>query len=110
MKGVHLWDDGQGFFIQKSEIKTDLITILIEGPEKNVLIFSNEFKKNEEAYQLTQYQPYFDYLKRNAMKKYHISLQTDIEYADIPFFIRVETFSGKVRPGRLYKVRDDKRE
>jgi hypothetical protein len=40
LQAIHTWDDGQGIFIRKSEMKDRVLTILVEGPEKNVLILS----------------------------------------------------------------------
>ena len=37
MKGVHIWDDGQAIFIHKDEMKEKFITLIISGPEENVL-------------------------------------------------------------------------
>lgn len=31
-KGMQIWDDGQGIFIRKSELKERKLTILVEGP------------------------------------------------------------------------------
>lgn len=32
LKGLHTWDDGQGIFLRKSEMKERTLTILVEGP------------------------------------------------------------------------------
>jgi hypothetical protein len=37
MKGMTLWDDGQGIFLETPTAK-GIFTILVEGPEKNILI------------------------------------------------------------------------
>lgn len=29
---MHTWDDGQGIFIRKTDLKEDKITLLVEGP------------------------------------------------------------------------------
>jgi hypothetical protein len=31
-QGIHIWDDGQGIFIRKTELKDRKLTILVEGP------------------------------------------------------------------------------
>lgn len=31
-KGMHIWHDGQGIFVRKSEMKERKLTILVEGP------------------------------------------------------------------------------
>ena len=51
---MHLWDDGQGIFLHKKNMKNPFITLLVEGPEKNILILSNELKKVKEQHELKQ--------------------------------------------------------
>ena len=46
LSGMHLWDDGQGIFICKKDMKSDMITIQIGGPEKNILVLKNTLKKS----------------------------------------------------------------
>jgi hypothetical protein len=41
MKGMTLWDDGQGIFLD-TPIARGIFTILIEGPEKNILILETQ--------------------------------------------------------------------
>ena len=60
---MHLWDDGQGIFLHKNKMKDPLLTILVEGPEKNVLVLSNEFKNMTSKQPLSQHEPYFDYVE-----------------------------------------------
>ncbi len=40
-KGIHLWDDGLGIFINYPEA-SGLFTILVEGPEKNLLVLETK--------------------------------------------------------------------
>lgn len=37
LKGLHMWDDGQGIFIYVKNMKEKFMTILVEGPAENIL-------------------------------------------------------------------------
>lgn len=56
-----LWDDGQGVFIDMPDAK-GVFTILVEGPEKNVLILENKLISNKESELIDSGLPHFDYL------------------------------------------------
>ena len=41
MKGMTLWDNGQGIFLDMPDAK-GIFTILVTGPEKNILILETQ--------------------------------------------------------------------
>lgn len=58
---THLWDDGQGIFLNKDDMRLQKLTILVEGPAENILrldtVLINEYNNN-----LTLEAPLYDFL------------------------------------------------
>jgi hypothetical protein len=63
LKSIHIWDDGQGIFIEKTDLKDMYLTILVEGPAENVLHLKAEILTGH-ATSLAYMEPTFDYLPK----------------------------------------------
>lgn len=46
MSGIHLWNDGQGIFIDKADMREQVVTILVEGPAENILQLTPHLRKS----------------------------------------------------------------
>jgi hypothetical protein len=68
LQGIHTWDDGQGIFIRKSAMRARILTILIEGPEKNILTLSAKMYAKLEKLPVSEHIPEFDLLKKGEMR------------------------------------------
>jgi pantothenate kinase len=88
-------------------MQNSVLTILVEGPEKNILQLHNQLRIQEEVNNLTQYTPYFDHIKKNQIHTYGILLESN--KSDVPFFIKVTTFTGAIESHKLYKVSPERR-
>ena len=59
---THLWDDGQGIFLEKAKMDSQKLLILIEGPAENVLLL-DVVLINQNQNELTLESPLYDYLR-----------------------------------------------
>lgn len=60
-KGMTLWDNGQGIFLD-APLASGTFTLLIEGPEKNVLLLETMLVSLSETNSLPENLPFFDFL------------------------------------------------
>ena len=99
MKGLHIWNDGQGIFLHPDEIKNETITLVLSGPEENVLNLKAETRKLKEPPVLQNYIPYFDEVKADEKKSYIIQVSQDKVYS-----LKALTFTGALSDFKFWKV------
>lgn len=93
LKGVHLWDDGQGIFIKKADMKQTLLTLLVEGPAENVLQLKAQLVTHH-GHDIHFYTPVFDYLKPMTARTYFLDLSTMSKSATQDIIVRLSVFTG----------------
>lgn len=96
LKGITLWDNGQGIFLEQPDAK-GIFTILISGPEKNVLILQTQLVSFKKTNDLTSNLPYFDYLGMGVSKYYKAKVDPTKGTC-----LQLTTFSGGLKLAGIY--------
>lgn len=95
-KGMTLWDNGQGIFLD-APLAAGTFTILIEGPEKNVLLLETMLVSLSETNVLPENLPFFDFLGEESSKKYQAKVNPAKGVC-----LQMSTFSGAIKLLKIY--------
>jgi|JI6StandDraft_1071083.scaffolds.fasta_scaffold50608_2 hypothetical protein len=93
MNGIHLWNDGQGIFIDKADLRESVITILVEGPAENILQLTPHLRKSTEN-ELKIFESRFDELRPNTERTYFIDLKKIANLTENDLNVKISTFTG----------------
>lgn len=87
---INLWEDGEGVFLKKDQLKDKKLVLLIVGQAETTYRLVMELV-TESQHEIENGEHIYEYLQAKAEKVYHISLQSDIfeEYS-----LRFSTLSG----------------
>lgn len=96
LKGMTLWDNGQGIFLEQPDA-AGLFTILVEGPEKNVLVLETQLVSFKKTNDLQPNLPYFDYLGEGSSKFYKAKVDPKKGTC-----LQLTTFSGSLKLKGIY--------
>lgn len=88
--GIHLWDDGLGIFINYPD-GSATFTILIEGPEKNVLKLETKIIYESKPITTFRYEPSFAFLQSQERQLFEIPVNKS-EHT----FIKLTTLTGSI--------------
>jgi hypothetical protein len=89
-EGIHLWDDGSGIFINFPD-GSNKFTILVEGPEKNLLKLQTRLVYEETVIETTAYKPVFSYIESQEKRMYKIPVNKAEKT-----YIKITTLTGSV--------------
>lgn len=95
LKGVHLWDDGQGIFLKKTDLKEQFLTILVEGPAENILELKAELVTRH-AHDISLFAPLFDYLRPLTARTYTIDLSNLSKVSNQDVVVKISVFTGSI--------------